>query len=108
MRPRCFSACLRHQHDKFIAAKAKALVVLPPQAQLTKAETGAGQQFAADEVAVLVVDALEAIEVEEGEAYREAELRGTLECATQHVVEMARVVETGAIVGDAQLLNAGN
>jgi len=59
------------------------------------------EQFAADEVTVLVVDALEAIEVEKGEADGLAEMLGVLEFAAEDVVEVAGVVEAGAVVGDA-------
>ena len=66
------------------------------------------KQFAADQMAVGVVDILEAIEVKEGEADRCALDSDALEFTIEYMVEVAGVEEASAVVGDGELLDAGD
>ena len=57
-------------------------------------------------MAVRIVDALEVIEVDEDQRKFEAVAVRAVDFRVQHEVQMARVVEAGAIVGDGQLVDA--
>ena len=62
------------------------------------------QRLAAREVAVAVVDLLEAVQVEEQQRQRPSAARRALGLAPQHQVEVARVVQPGEVVGHRQRL----
>ncbi len=103
---RGLGAGIRHEDDELIAAVAEAEIA--EAAELAETGAGVGEQLTADEVTVGVVDELETVEVKEGEADGNALLGAEFEFAAEDVVEMAGVVESGAVVGDAQLLDAGD
>ena len=96
-------AGLGQQDHEFIATVAEG-VVDEAEAAL---DGGADfiEQAAADEVAVIVIDQLEAVEVEEEDAELVAEAVGAIDLGLDGAVEMARVVESGAVVGDGQFLD---
>ena len=75
-------------------------------AELLKAAADVGEQVAAHEVTVRVVDQLEKVEVKESQAHGEIETDGPRQFAAENIVEMARVEEAGSVVGDGELLNA--
>ena len=91
------------QRDELIAAVAEG-VVDEAEAVLDGA-ADFSEQAAADEVAVVVVDQLEAVEIEEEDAELVAEAGGAVDLGLDGVVEMARVVEAGAVVGDGEFLD---
>ena len=72
--PALLRAGLGHQDDELIAAVAEAVVLLA--AQFLQALAGAGEQFAAHEVAVRVVDQLELVEIDKGQAEGTARAAG--------------------------------
>src|SRR5271166_4699671 len=57
-------------------------------------------------MAVSVVDAFEVIEVDENQGELESVAVRAVDFSVQHEIQMARVVEAGAIVGDGELVNA--
>ena len=92
------------QGDELVAAVSEAGVCGAEGAAHEAADLG--QQAAADEVAVGVVDLLEVVEVDEEQA--EACLGdgcGELDLLVQQGVEVAGVEEAGAVVGDGELVD---
>ena len=65
-----------------------------------------GQGARAGQVPVLVVDALEAVQVEEDDRERDAVALAALDLAPDVEVQVARVEELGQVVGDGELLGA--
>ena len=65
-----------------------------------------GQGPGARQVAVLVVDPLEAVEVQEDHGERDAVALAALDLAAEVDVQVARVEELGEVVGDGELLRA--
>ncbi len=72
------------------------------QPRITRA--GLDQRLAARQVAVAVVDLLEAVQIQEQQRQRPAVARGALGLTPQRLVEVARVVQPGQVVGDRQSL----
>jgi hypothetical protein len=95
-----------HEDDEFVATVAEAEV--GGAAELADAAADVAEQFAADEMAVLVVDGFEAIEVEEDEAERFGFVAGDVQLGLKQGVEMAGVEEAGDVVGDGKLLCVGD
>jgi hypothetical protein len=91
---------------KLVPAVAKAQVARPTQ--LAQPAAGVRQQLAAHQVAVRIVDQLEAVQVKEGQAHRRPIPSASLKLLRQNIVKMAGVVKARAVVGDAQLLDAGH
>src|SRR3954471_14821416 len=96
-------AGLRQQDYKFIATIAKRRIN-QPQVGLNR-ESNLTQQFAANQVAVCVIDLLEVIKVNEHHRKLVPESRGAVNLALQHLVEMPRIEQASAIVGDGELLD---
>ena len=91
------------QHDgELVAAEAGDDVGLTRRA--ANHPGGLDQRPAAGQVAVRVVDALEAVEVDEQQRQRPAAARRPLGLATQHLVQIARVVQLCEVVGDRERL----
>src|SRR5271163_268494 len=65
-----------------------------------------GQQPAAGQVPVEVVDALEVVQVNEDQAEGETEAAGALKLDLGDGKQVPRVEEAGAVIGDGQFLNA--
>jgi len=93
-------------HNKLVAAVAEAPVLLAHQMLKTMAYQR--QQFAADQMSVGIVDQLEVVQIDEGQAEGLALLEAVGQLPAQHAVEMAYVVEAGGVVGDGELLDAGH
>src|SRR5215469_3677731 len=94
---------LRQQDHELIAAITKGIV---DQAQVGfDFEADLGKQLASDEVSVSVVHLLEVIEVNEQYAELISKAVGAIDLGFQRFVEVAGVVEAGAVVGDRQFLN---
>ena len=94
---------LGKQDDELIATVAEGVV---DEAQV--ALDGAadfGEQAAADEVSVVVIDQLEVVEIEEDDAELVAEAERAVDLGFDAVIEVARVVEAGAVVGDGEFLD---
>ena len=92
------------QRDELVATVAEAGVFRAEHALHQAANLG--EQAAADQVAVGVVDLLEVVEVDE----QQAELVAAIGCRdrdlfVQQGVEVARVEEAGAVVGDGELVD---
>jgi len=66
------------------------------------------EQFAADEMAVLIVDGFEPVEVEEDETEWFGLVVSDVEFCLEQCVKMAGVEETGDVVGDGELLGVGD
>ena len=97
---------LGHQNHKLVAAVAEAQVLLA--AEFLEPLPGARQQLAADQMAVRVIDQLEAVQIKEGQAYGKAEAAAAFQLPAEHIVKMAHVEEPGGVVGDGELLDAGH
>ena len=94
---------LRKQDDELIAAVAEGVV---DEAEVVlDGAADFGEQAAADEVAAVVIDQLEVVEIEEDDAELVAEAGGAVDLGFDAVVEVARVVEAGAVVGDGEFLD---
>lgn len=65
-----------------------------------------GEETAADQVPVGVVDCFEAIQIDEDEAERSAGQTGGFALLAEEAVELALVEEAGTVIGDGELLNA--
>jgi hypothetical protein len=68
--------------------------------------TDFGEQLGADQVAVRVVDGLEMIEVDEHERKFVAVALRAVDLRLQNEIQVPRVVQAGAIVGDGELVDA--
>src|SRR5205823_206121 len=68
--------------------------------------TDFGEELRADQVAVGIVDTLEVVEIDKDDAEFMSETRRAVNLGFERLVEMPRVVEAGAIVGDGQFLDA--
>src|ERR1700691_3798432 len=55
-----------------------------------------------------VVDQLEAVEIEERQAYGLSKMAATFQFPPQHFVEMAHIVKARGVVSDRELLNASH
>lgn len=97
-------AGLGQKDDELIAAVAEG-VVDEAQSGLD-AVADVGEEFAADQVSVGVIDLLEVVEVEEDHGELVSEALRAVDLGFEHLVKMARVVETGAVVSDGEFLNA--
>ena len=73
---------------------------------LFEARANAAKEFAADEMAVCVVDGLESVEIDKGEADRFAVAVRVIDLLLEDLVEMANVVEACSVVGDGELLDS--
>ena len=99
-----FFSSLRQQHDKFVATVAEGIV---DQAQVRlDGVANLGEQLAADEMSVGIVHLLEVVEIEEEDAELVSETRRAVDLGFERLVEMTRVVESGAVVRDGQFLDA--
>src|SRR5580658_9469059 len=101
-----FAGGCGHEDDEFVAAVAEAKI--GAAAELADAPADAAKQLAADEMAMKIVDELEAVQIEEDEAQGLHVAMGLFQFAFEDFVEMARVEEAGDVVGDGELLDAGN
>ncbi len=101
-----FARGFGHEDDEFVAAVAEAEVRGAAEGEDAFADLP--EEFAADEVAVDVVDAFEAVEVEEDETEGFGVAAGVFKFALEFSVEVAAVVEAGDVVGDGELLCAGD
>lgn len=94
---------LGKQNYEFIAAVAEGVV---DQAQVRfDLEADLVEQLAADQVAVSVVDLLKVIEVDKHHAELVVEAMRAIDLSFERLVQMACVVEAGAIVGDREFLD---
>src|SRR6266702_921858 len=99
---RIFSG-LWQEHHEFISAVS--------EGKVNQAELGLDQisdfrqQFAANQVAVGVVYLLEMVEVDEQHREFVSESRRAINLRLQCLIEMARIVEPGAIISDGQFLD---
>ena len=96
-------AGLRKQGNELIAPVAEG--VIDETEAVLDGDADFIQQAAADEVAVAVVDLLEVVEVEEEDAELVAEAGGAVDLGLDGVVEVARVVKSGAVIGDGEFLD---
>ena len=97
-------AGLRQQNDKLISAIAKggidaAHVVLDGSGNL-------GQQPAAGQMAMQVIDPLEVVEIDKDQAEGKIEAAGALELAFRDGKQVPGIEQAGAVIGDGQFLNA--
>ena len=92
---------LRQDHHELVAAVARRDVGLAHGGADQEADLA--QRAAAAQVAVLVVDRLEAVEVHEQQRQRAAVAVDELQLALERLVEVAEVVERRHLVGDRQL-----
>ena len=95
---------LRQHHHELVAAVAGQDVGLAHRLHQDAAHLGQGAR--ARQVAVRVVDALEAVQVQEDDRERDAVALAALDLAADVDVQVARVEELGEVVGDGELLRA--
>ena len=100
---RRFLSRLGKQHDKLVAAISEC-VVDESQVRLDH-ESDLVQQFASDEMSVGIVDRLEVVEVDEDDAEFVVETMRAIDLGFERLIQMASVVQAGAIVGDRELLD---
>ena len=91
------------QDDELIAAIAKG-IVNQPQVRLDHVSDFC-QQLAAHQMAVGVIDVLEMIEIDEDHAEFVFEAGRAIDFRLQRLVQVPRIVEAGAVIGDGQLLD---
>ena len=65
-----------------------------------------GEELGAHQVTVGVVDIFKVVEVDEDQRKLEGVAMRTVQLGIEHEIQMARVVEGGAIVGDRELVDA--
>ena len=95
---------LRQHHHELVPAVAGQDVALAHRLRQDGPHLGQGAR--AGQVPVRVVDALEAVEVQEDHGERDAVALAALDLAPDVEVEVARVEELGEVVGDGELLGA--
>ncbi len=101
---RVFFRCLRKQDDEFVSAVAKREI--DHAALFFDGLADFGEKLRAHQVAVCVVHILEVIEIDEDERKLEGVAVRAVDLGIEHEIQMARVVEAGAIVGDRQFVDA--
>ena len=100
---RLIFAGLRQQHHKLVATVAEG-EINQPQLRFDQVPDF-GQQPASHQMSMRVVDRLEVVEVDEDHAELVAEARRAVDLGFKGFVQMARIEQARAIVGDGQFLN---
>src|ERR1700722_9442238 len=102
LKSRIFSG-LGKQNDELVSSVAEGGIDSPHT--VLDGPGNLGQQAAAGQVPVEVVDALEVVQVDEDQAEGETEAAGALNLDLGDGKKMPRVEEAGAVIGDGQFLN---
>src|SRR5579864_131388 len=99
-----FFGGLRKQDYELVAAVAEGEI--DHAALLFDGRADFGEELRAHEVAVGVVNIFEVIEIDEDERKLEGVAMRAVKLGIEHEIQMARVVEAGAIVGDGEFVDA--
>ena len=101
-----FLRSLRQENHELVASVPKRRVHQPQI--VTKRLSHLPQQFAANQMSILIIDVLEVVEIQKQQAEFVTEALRAVNLLGKHRKQMARIVQASAIVGDAELLNALN
>jgi len=101
---RIFFRCLRQHNHELIATVAEREI--NPAASVLHHLPDFGKQFRPNQMAMRVVNALEVVEIDEHQGEFVPVTLRTVNFRFEDEVHVPRIIETGAVVGDGQLVDA--